>query len=375
MLWSQVFLGGTPSLRRQGSRSIRGSRGKVGSGRRQQAAASLSSCSSSTTTTQIITARTSIQQHYMPSAATAAATLVAVTTTTAAAVAICEEKPSVLRKRVTLHQANHYNHHPPGAPDNSQKEKTTTTTLQRSSTQQELSKLQRLKSQLFQQWERDEDGWRQLPARAWPEDQPDGDQLDRLEKAVADNECQEIIACTKCKKESASADVKCQELLFQLATCLVFNTIDPQRGFDIYESLAKQGHVDSMVACGVILTEGLGGVGPREQEGMEWLVFAIALGSVQAMFELASVLYTGIDGVVDEDPKAAFELFERAAAEEHVAAMFMLADCLIEAEGCEQDVARAIPLLYKAADKGHRYARQRIRELLASKVMAQSMPP
>jgi len=43
----------------------------------------------------------------------------------------------------------------------------------------------------------------------------------------------------------------------------------------------------------------------------------------------------------------------------------MLADCLIEGEGTEKDVARAVSLLYRAAERGHRYARQRIRELLA----------
>ena len=309
------------------------------------------------------------------------------------AAACCEAKKtsssslSSLKKRVTLQQATHYDkHHAENNTNSTQKDgadddggddddsssssSSTSVLLQRSSTRQELGKLRKLKTQLFRQWEKDEEGFRQLPARAWPDYQPDGDQIDRLEKAVKDHKCTEI--CTNCNGQSSP---ECQKLLFQLATCLVFNTIDPQRGFAIYESLAKQGHVDSMVACGVILTEGLGGVGPRELEGIEWFVFAIALGSIQATFEMATVLYTGIDGVVEEDPKAAFELFERAAAENHTAAMYMCADCLIEAEGCEQNVARAIPLLYKAADRGHRYARQRIRELLASQVYAQSMPP
>ena len=42
----------------------------------------------------------------------------------------------------------------------------------------------------------------------------------------------------------------------------------------------------------------------------------------------------------------------------------MTADCLVEGVGCKVDIERAIPLLYAAAEKGHRFARQRIRELL-----------
>ena len=73
-----------------------------------------------------------------------------------------------------------------------------------------------------------------------------------------------------------------------------------------------------------------------------------------------------VDTRVD-DAEAAFALFKKAAGKEHVGAMYMMADCLIEGEGTESDVARAIPLLYQAADKGHRYARQRVRELLNMK--------
>jgi TPR repeat protein len=131
-----------------------------------------------------------------------------------------------------------------------------------------------------------------------------------------------------------------------------------------YEQLAKMGHVDSMVACGIILIEGLG-VPPREREGLEWLQKAVEYDSAQALYELGTVYYTGIDGVVDEDVHKAFELFERAAEQDHTAAMYMVADCLVEGEGTEKSVARAIPLFYKAAERGHRFSRQRIRELLA----------
>ena len=47
----------------------------------------------------------------------------------------------------------------------------------------------------------------------------------------------------------------------------------------------------------------------------------------------------------------------------HVGAMFMTADCLLTGAGCEEDVGSAIPLLAASAELGHRFARQRMREL------------
>ena len=146
-----------------------------------------------------------------------------------------------------------------------------------------------------------------------------------------------------------------------------YYSVDPIGGLEQYELLAKQGHVDSMVACGVILVEGLGGLRNREQEGLNWLRKAVDHGSIQACYELGTVYYTGVDNEVEEDAEGAFALFQKAADQGHVGAMYMVADCLIEGEGTRVDVARAIPLLYRAADEGHRYARQRVRELLSDK--------
>jgi TPR repeat protein len=147
-----------------------------------------------------------------------------------------------------------------------------------------------------------------------------------------------------------------------------FVFFDPESGFEQYQDLAQNhGHIDSMVACGIILVEALGGIRHREAEGVAWLKRAIALVSCQALYELGTANYTGMDGVVPEDSGRAYSLFEKAAAQGHVGATYMMADCLLEGEGTKMDVARAVPLLYQAADQGHRYARQRVRELLKDK--------
>ena len=67
---------------------------------------------------------------------------------------------------------------------------------------------------------------------------------------------------------------------------------------------------------------------------------------------------------MEENESAAFEYFERAASQGHTCAEFMVADCLLEGSGVSRDAARAIPLLYNAAEKGHRSARRRLQNII-----------
>jgi TPR repeat protein len=262
-------------------------------------------------------------------------------------------RAKLLRKRTTLQhaapcKANH--HRQP----------------RRINTQQALSKIRRIEQEMLQRWQNDEDGWRELPARAWPAYQPNAEQLKGIRAEIRTNGCNTSTATSSSKTNNNNNYDLCTELLFNSATAMVFYNVDAEAGFRQFEELAKQGHVESMVACGVILLEGMG-VPTQEEKGIEWLRKAVALGSAQACYELGTALYTGIDGLMDEDPEGAFELFSRAAETDHTAALYMMADCLVEGEGTKKDIARAVPLLYKAAEQGHRYSRQRIRELLARK--------
>jgi len=250
--------------------------------------------------------------------------------------------------------------------------------LRKMNTREQISKLRVMKDEMLRRWERDEDGWRELPARAWPEYQPNAQELGGIVAEIQRLGCNEKAAGKKRKgqrdrerEKDADEVARCKQLLFDMATGLVFYNVDPEAGFALYEKLAKEGHTPSMVACGIVLIDGLG-VPPREKEGFVWLQKAMespcgdsSMSVAQAMYELGTVYYTGIDGVVEEDPEKAFELFERAAELDHTAALYMVADCLVEGEGTERSVAKAVPLFYKAAERGHRYSRQRIRELLA----------
>ncbi len=204
-------------------------------------------------------------------------------------------------------------------------------------------------------WERDEaERYRKLPARAWPEKQPDVDAIPGLQTALQN-----------CGDSLSS---KCETTRFNLATALLFNNVDANRGITLYSELAKRGNIDGMTAVGIVKLEGLGidSTPATEREGISYLLSASARdsnGSAQAMYELGTALYTGVDGVLSENESTAFNFFSRAAARGHVGGKFMMADCLLNGIGTERDPAKAIPLLAKSAELGHRYARQRMREL------------
>ena len=252
--------------------------------------------------------------------------------------------------------------------------------LERLNTRQQVSRLRIMQDEMLTRWERDEEGWRNLPSRAWPEYQPNSKQLESIVAEIERLGCTQMVLgddsgaksdTPHLVRRTSCSLMQCKKLLFHMASGLVFYQVDPPAGFALYESLAKRGHTDSMVACGIMLVEGLG-VPPREQEGLVWLEKAMesqsddasSMSAAQASYELAVVYYTGIDGVVEEDPEKAFGLFQRAAKSDHTAALYMVADCLVEGEGTERNIHKAVPLFYKAAERGHRYSRQRIRELL-----------
>jgi TPR repeat protein len=254
------------------------------------------------------------------------------------------EPATTTRRRHTLRQAQ------------SQQQEVT---LRKRATKVELDKLRPNQQELLRTWQRDEEqNWRNLPARAWPAYQPDQDEVVLLQTEAQSKYCLDDRLKTPERLQA------CQVLLFHIATGQVFYSMDPESGLQTFEKLASSGHVDSMVAAGIVLVEGLG-VPADETKGVAYLRQAAdTYDSAQACYELATCYYIGIEGVLAEDPEAAFFYFKRAADKGHTAALYMMADCFVEGEGVEQSVAKAVPLYFRAAEQGHRFSRQRIRELL-----------
>ena len=111
-----------------------------------------------------------------------------------------------------------------------------------------LAKLRENEAEIRLRWIRDEDNWRKLPSRAWPEVQPDVDDIPLLRSRSKEN----------CTLETSAL---CINSRFVLATALVFNRIEGNEGINIYESLAELRNSDSMTALGICFLEGL----PRDE--------------------------------------------------------------------------------------------------------------
>lgn len=224
----------------------------------------------------------------------------------------------------------------------------------RTSLEDELSKLRPNEAAMRAKWiEDDQESWRKLPPRAWPTYQPSSEEIPRLRAQIKEE---------RCPSAGQAMSAGCLKLHFDLATALVFNNVDGPSGVTTFKQLGRAGNLDGMVATGVCLVEGLG-VQRDDTEGVRWLKQASEKGSAQGLYELGTLVYVGTAGL-EEDEQAAYSFFQQAAEQEHPAAIFMVADCLLEGVGCKQDQAKAVPLLRVAADLGHRGARQHLRQLL-----------
>lgn len=247
-----------------------------------------------------------------------------------------------------------------------------------------LSKYRSDEREMIERWERDEEEhWRFLPARAWPAYQPKVTEIPKITDELRENDCltEQFVEAAGPDDQICvgNSDGACAQAAFDFATALLFNNLDCDRGLRLFRRLASGGHVDGMVAAGIVLLEGLG-VDAEPQEGILWLQKACDLGSVQAHYEMGTVYYNGVEGyvchvtsigiigndseslaatttlpvffvcvllqivtltihlaltvntnarVIDEDEQKAFQLFEKAAQDGHVGAMYMTADCLL----------------------------------------------
>ena len=218
------------------------------------------------------------------------------------------------------------------------------------------------------QWERDEDGYGSLPARAWPAYQPGPEDVPGIQERLRGAGCYGNGGGGGGGGVGTEEEIgleltdDCATATFDLATAFVFYNLQAETGLGYYKKLAASGHADGMVAAGICLVEGFG-VEAQEREGLEYLRRSVARGSAQGHYELGTALFTGLDGVLEEDEAAAFAHFEAAAGQGHIGGCFMAADCLLSGTGCVEDVQRAVPLLFTAAEGGHRFARQKLREL------------
>jgi TPR repeat protein len=223
----------------------------------------------------------------------------------------------------------------------------------------ELSRIRLKADEIRERWIKDEENWRKLPARAWPEVQPDADDVPRLQSL-----CDKL--CSSPSSGGSPQDMSaCHDVTFHLATALLFNNLNVEKGLAMFESLAEKGDVRGTTAAGICYVEGLG-VTYDEEKGSRFIQHAADKDFLQGIYELGVLHYNGnATPYVDENMQKAFRLFELAASRQHTSGLYMTADMLLTGEGCgEKDEARAIRLLYEAGERGHRNARATLWALL-----------
>ncbi len=199
-----------------------------------------------------------------------------------------------------------------------------------------------------------------IPSRAWPDVQPEPDEIPALLKVKAT--CDEGLRDPG-KAANMNAG-ECARAKFDLGTALLGVPERQAEGAKLYGELAEAGHQDGMTGWGVCLAEGRGAA-EDASAACRWFERAAAkggAGAAQPTYELAVAFYSGVG--VDEDEREASRLFGAAAAMGHTGGLYMAGDCALEGIGRGRDRAEALRLLRQAGVQGHRGARSRLMALI-----------
>ena len=194
--------------------------------------------------------------------------------------------------------------------------------------------------QLGERWPRDTAGMVGIPKRAWPERQPEVEEVPAL---------RELLRACEAKGDQCSAE------RFVLATALIGSRDDQAEGAALYAVDAND--ADAACALGICYQSGTG-VDIDEARALQLFREAVAkTNHAQSHYEIGAMAYVGQG--MDEDEAVAFEHWAKAAAQGHPAAAFMLGDVYLEGLAVPKDADRALRWFVFAGDRGHRGARSR----------------
>jgi len=195
--------------------------------------------------------------------------------------------------------------------------------------------------QLGERWPRDTAGMVGIPKRAWPERQPEVEEVPAL---------RELLRACEAKGDQCSAE------RFVLATALIGSRDDQAEGAALY-AVDANNDADAACALGICYQSG-SGVDIDEARALQLFREAVAkTNHAQSHYEIGAMAYVGQG--MDEDEAVAFEHWAKAAAQGHPAAAFMLGDVYLEGLAVPKDADRALRWFVFAGDRGHRGARSR----------------
>ena len=195
--------------------------------------------------------------------------------------------------------------------------------------------------QLGERWPRDTAGMVGIPKRAWPERQPEVEEVPAL---------RELLRKCEAKGDQCSAE------RFVLATALIGSRDDQAEGAALY-AVDANNDADAACALGICYQSGTG-VDIDEARALELFREAVTkTNHAQSHYEIGAMAYVGQG--MEEDEAVAFDHWAKAAAQGHPAAAFMLGDVYLEGLAVPKDADRALRWFVFAGDRGHRGARSR----------------
>ena len=184
---------------------------------------------------------------------------------------------------------------------------------------------------LGERWPRDTAGMVGIPKRAWPERQPEVEEVPAL---------RELLRKCEAKGDQCSAE------RFVLATALIGSRDDQAEGAALY-AVDANNDADAACALGICYQSGTG-VDLDETSALQLFRAAVATTNhAQSHYEIGAMAYVGQG--MDEDEALAFAHWAKAAAQGHPAAAFMLGDVYLEGLAVPRDEDAALRWLFLRA--------------------------
>ena len=135
----------------------------------------------------------------------------------------------------------------------------------------------------------------------------------------------------------------------------------PAKALPVLRDLAHEGSAEAAFLLGLAWLDGSVVSDPDPREAAGWLRRAARAGLPAAQCALGSLYREGIG--IRKNRVKAFSLYEAAAGQGDVRALYLLGRCCEEGIGCEPDERRAMRLYAAAARKGEPDAPSALEEL------------
>jgi TPR repeat protein len=139
---------------------------------------------------------------------------------------------------------------------------------------------------------------------------------------------------------------------------------NPGQALQWYTKAAYNGETDALFRAAYCYEHGIGTV-PNIKGAEDWYTAAANKGHLEAQFHLAE-LYTRGGAGVAKNPKAAFDLYLKAAYASHTPSTRRVGECLMKGEGCQATAEGASMWLETAAKNGDAKSTIRLAELYSS---------